>query len=63
MDLLYFIRTGYHLSVLPFVLVVFPIIYNGLIRATISEFSSIFHKDRLGPVSVAFCFGYFPYNL
>ena len=42
----YFIRTGYDLSVLPFVLVIFPIIYNGLIRATISEFSSIFHKDR-----------------
>ena len=42
----YFKRTGYDLSVLPFVLVIFLIIYNGLIRATISEFLSIFHKDR-----------------
>ena len=35
------------MSVLPFVLVIFPIINNGLVRATISEFSSIFHKDKL----------------
>ena len=41
------LETGNDLSVLPFVLVLFPIIYNGLIRATISEFSSIFLKDRL----------------
>ena len=43
----YFIRTGYDLSVLPFILVIFPIIYNGPVRAAISVFSSIFHKDRL----------------
>ena len=35
------------MSVWPLVLVIFPIIYNALVRATISEFSSIFQEDRL----------------
>ena len=60
----YFKRTGYELSVWPFVLVIFHIIYNGLIRATISvKVRFFFHSSRKQAMTCQCCLSFWLFSL